>query len=96
MAYDAAKDPLKNAVWSPASMGVKGRPVTPHNDNDLDPYAKAIVVVAAGNLVIIPAKNADDAPITFTACPVGFIPPYRVRRVKATGTTATVATIDDD
>lgn len=92
MTYNAAKAPK----WKTGShFGRRGAAITPHDTNDLDPYAKAVVVTGAGNLVIMPTKNADDVTITFTGVPVGFIPPYEVRRVLATGTTATVARVDD-
>lgn len=90
-----ASNPWSNDPPSdPVSFGTTGRVVTPSDTVDLAPYAKAIVVCAAGNVAVIPAGNLDAAPITFTTAPVGFIIPYRVRRVNATGTTATVATID--
>jgi hypothetical protein len=95
--YDATKDPYSNSVdTDPESFGASGAAVTPSDTVDFTTYPKAIVVTAAGNLVILPAKNADDGShkITFTSAPVGFIPPYRVRRVFSTGTTASVATID--
>ena len=78
-------------------FGSKSRNITPSDTVDLTMYAKAIVVTAAGNLVILPVGNTDNAGglVTFTAAPVGFIPPYRVRRVNATGTTASVSTIDN-
>lgn len=95
MAYDAAKDPLSGYdPTGPRSFGARGRAVTPSDTTDLDPYAKAIVVTVAGTIVILPAKNADGSTLTFQDCPVGFVPPFRVRRVLATGTTASVATID--
>lgn len=95
MAYTATKDPFPNASVAPDTFATKARAVSPSDGTDLDPYAKAIVVTATGNLVILPAKNADGTTITFAGCPVGFIPPYAVRRVLSTGTTATVATLDD-
>ena len=96
MAYSATKDPYRQMRENPLqSFGRKGEVVTPSDTVDLDPYAKAIVVCAAGNLVIIPAENLSAHAITFTSCPVGFVPPYVVRRVKASGTTATVATVAD-
>lgn len=97
MPYDSAKEPFPNStpVPSRSSFGGSGAPIVPSDANDLTTYAKAIVVTAAGNLVILPAKNADGSTITFTGVPVGFIPPFRVRRVMATGTTASVAAIGD-
>lgn len=94
MVYDPAKDPVQSFRNSHGNFGSVGRVVTPNDSTDLDPYAKAVVVTAAGNLVILPVQNADGTTITFTACPVGFVPPYRVRRVLSTGTSASVATVD--
>ena len=45
------------------------------------PYPQAIVVTAAGNIVVLPMENDDDDTVTFTAAPCGFVPPFRVRRV---------------
>lgn len=92
--YDATKDPFPHAYSGPAGFGRRGRAVTPSDSTDLDPYARAIVVSEAGDLVILPTENDDADTITFTDCPVGFTPPYQVRRVLATGTTASVATVD--
>jgi hypothetical protein len=97
--YDATKDPGAFADANDVEIyGSKSRNIVPSDTVDLTPgYAKAIVVTAAGNLVILPVGNTDNAAglVTFTAAPVGFIPPYRVRRVNATGTTASVSTVDN-
>ncbi|ODT71612.1 MAG: hypothetical protein ABS75_07265 [Pelagibacterium sp. SCN 63-23] len=74
-----------------STFGRKGRVVTPAAV-DLDPIAKAVVMLAAGNITIIPRDNANGAPITFNDVPAGFIPPYQVRRV--TACTSSCATID--
>ncbi|WP_425287893.1 spike base protein, RCAP_Rcc01079 family [Rhizobium ecuadorense] len=72
------------------SFGRKGAAITP-GATDLDPIAKAVVMTTTGDITIVPADNATSVTITFTACPVGFIPPYQVRRVTAcTGTCASV------
>jgi hypothetical protein len=86
-------DPNASAVKSLSSFGRKGAAVVPSDSTDFAVFAKAIVVTAAGNLVIVPADNADNETITFTGVSVGFIPPYQVRRVLATGTTASAATV---
>lgn len=93
MPYDPSKDPSAGKINSGASFGRKGAVITPHDSNDLAEYAKAIVVTAFGNLVVLPVENADGTTITFTGAPVGFVPPFQVRRVMATGTTASVASI---
>lgn len=77
---------------SSSSFGRRARIITP-GATDLDPVAKAVVCLTAGNITIVPLGNADAVTITFTGVPAGFVPPYVVRRV--TAATATVATVDD-
>lgn len=92
---DKAKNPWSNVTDdNPVSFGNTGSVVSPSDTIDFLSYAKAVVITAAGNIVVVPAGNLDANPITFTAAPVGFVIPYRVRRVNATGTTASAATID--
>lgn len=98
--YDSTKDPLRGSTAGPSQpnlFGGNSAAVTPSDTVDLTTYPKAIVVTVAGNLVVLPMKATDDGAhlITFTAAAVGFIPPFRVRRVMATGTTASVATVED-
>lgn len=76
------------------SFGRKGTAVTPSDTADLTDVAKAITVTASGTLSIIPVDNGDADTIDYGDVPVGFTPPYLVRRVMSTGTTATVATVD--
>lgn len=84
-------DPLEFTQKTTESLGTSGRIVTP-GATDLDPVAKAVTALTAGNVTIIPVGNADDKPLAFVGVPAGWISPYRVRRV--TAATATVATID--
>ena len=93
MPYDTTKDPNRFYQTPTHEYGGAGKLIVKSDTVDLDPYAKSIVVITAGNLIIIPVENADADTITFTAAPVGFIPPYAVRRVLATGSTAAVATV---
>lgn len=55
-------------------------------------YAKGLYIGVTGNVVVIAAGDNTNSgagtPVTFTAHPVGYIP-LQVRRVKATGTSAT-------
>jgi hypothetical protein len=64
------------------SFGRKGRAITP-GSSDLDPIAKAVVMLATGDITVIPAGNLDAATITFTGVPAGYIVPFVVRRVTA-------------
>jgi len=98
MAYNSALDAYVN--YGPADgtdFGRSGAAITPNDSTDLTDaagnYIKTVVVTVAGNLSIVPYGNADAAPIVFTAVPVGFIPPFFVRRVRSTGTTASVASV---
>jgi len=95
MAPNNRKDPWNNARGADL-FGSKARIVQPSDTLDLDPYAKAIVVVAAGDLAYLPADNADGSIVNVVGAPVGFIPPHRVRRIMATGTDASVVTVDDE
>jgi len=56
----------------------------------LDPYAKALYVGTAGDITLVTAGDLSVAgtPVLFKAVPVGTLP-VQVRRVLATGTTAT-------
>ncbi|MFK8250655.1 spike base protein, RCAP_Rcc01079 family [Ancylobacter terrae] len=78
------------------SFGRKSSAITPSDSTDL-PSApvKAVILITAGDISIIPADNANNDPVSFTGQAAGFIPPFIVRRVMATGTTATVRTIEN-
>lgn len=81
---------------NPGSFGSKGVAITPSDSTDLPSGpVKAVTVIVAGNLSIVPTGNANGDPINYVGVAIGFIPPYQVRRVLATGTTATVRTIED-
>ena len=76
------------------SFGHDGRLVTPHDSTDLDPIAKAVCVSSIAGGAALSIETLGGTTINFVDVVVGFIPPYRVARVNATGTTATVYTID--
>lgn len=85
---------LKDFSPSLTSFGRIGAIVTPSDDTDLPGGSvKAIVLLTAGDVSLLPAGS--DVPLDFEGLPSGFIPPFIVRRVLATGTTATVATVHD-
>lgn len=72
------------------SFGPKGRTITP-GSSDLDPIAKSVVMLTAGNITVIPKNNLDAATLVFEGLPAGYIIPFVVRRVTAcTGTCATI------
>jgi hypothetical protein len=92
----ADKDPLGSFPISPTRFGRFGALVTPSNTVDLTVVAKAIVHLEGGDVSVIPALNEDANPINFVAVPAGYIVPFEVRRVLATGTSGTVAAIYDE
>ncbi|KQS84130.1 hypothetical protein [Rhizobium sp. Leaf386] len=86
----------RSSVKSRSSFGTLGRVITPNNSTDVaDAPVKAVICLTSGNIAVIPTNNADGSPIAFVGVSAGFIPPFEVRRVMATGTTATVATVED-
>lgn len=85
-------DRYKSFAGTPSSYGTKGRVITPGAD-DIDPPAKAVVLLTSGNVTVVPMDNEDAAALAFVGVPAGFSPPFRVRRV--TAATATVATVED-
>lgn len=75
---------------SSASFGRKGRTITP-GATDLDPVAKSVVMLTAGDITIVPSGNADASTLVFAGLSAGYIIPFVVRRVTAcTGTCATI------
>lgn len=78
------------------TYGRRSRAVTPNNDADLpNGPAKSLIVTVAGDVSFLPVDNPDNDPVTLTGLSVGNDVPFIVRRVLATGTTATVRTIED-
>lgn len=76
------------------TFGRTGRAITPDDNADMPGGpVKAVVALSAGNLSVLPADSATA--IAFTGVVAGFMPPYIVRRVMATGTTVAVATVED-
>ena len=68
---------------SPVSNAVV---VTPDNDNDLSFVTRGIMVSVSGD-VAVTTKAGND--VTLPALAAGIIHPFRVSRIKSTGTTAT-------
>ena len=77
----------------PATFGARGVAITPGAEDFAGGAAKGIVCREAGDVTIVPVGNADGDTLQFVGCPVGFVPPFRVRRVTA-ATGAWVAIYD--
>lgn len=88
-------DPYTDNQPGPESLGRSGRLVVPSDSEDLPVVAKALVLTDGGNISVIPVANALDTPVPFIDVPTGYIIPFQVRRVMATGTTATAYTLED-
>ena len=61
--------------------------VAPDDNTDLARTSRGIYIGGAGNLAVI--LDHETSAVTFIAVAVGSVLPIRVRRVLATGTTAT-------
>lgn len=95
MPYDSSQDRTQGKPSTPYQAR-KAKAVTPSDTADLSPYAKAIYVGGAGDVRCILVDSSDLEAVTFVGMAVGWHP-IQVRRVFATGTTATniVAVWDD-
>lgn len=68
------------------SPAQKAFSITPDDSNDLATVTRAVYTGKGGTLVCILADDSTE--VTFSSVPSGQVLPLRVRRVKATGTTA--------
>ncbi len=81
------RDGLLNHGREASGPARRAQAVTPDDAADLGVYAKALYLGGAGNLRVLPVGAADGEAVTFHNHPVGWAP-VQVRRVLATGTTA--------
>ncbi|MCA1572819.1 MAG: hypothetical protein LC798_21505 [Chloroflexi bacterium] len=81
--------PIPVAV-SPSDPAVGLRAVAPNDGADMNPPARALWVGGAGALSVIAWEDEDAAPVTISGVAAGTLLPIAVRRVRATGTTATL------
>jgi hypothetical protein len=82
----AAVDNFDNMTIGLVSPHGNAFAVTPDNDNDLDFVTRGIYVGASGTLKV-DTDNGDT--VTFTGIAAGVIHTLRVKKVYATGTSAT-------
>jgi hypothetical protein len=88
--YDNTLDRHRATAPTPNSVSRFGEAVTPSNTVNLTTYAKELYIGVSGDVKVTPVSATDDTTgaITFKAHPVGYLK-MQVRRVWATGTTAT-------
>ena len=82
------RDGLLNHGRDAGGPARRAAAITPSDTVDLTAYAKALYVGAAGNVRVLTVGGEDADAVTFANHPVGWLP-VQVRRVLATGTTAT-------
>ncbi len=63
--------------------------VTPSDANNLVNSVRGLYLGVAGNVVAIMSDDAANTSVTFTGLAAGVFHPLKVKRVLATGTTAT-------
>lgn len=61
-----------------ADPATKGKAITKHDTNILDPIPRSLYVGVSGSLVV---DGEDDVEVTFANVPVGIFP-FRAKRVK--------------
>ena len=85
---------MNHGIDDPAAFGRGGDTIDlSSTDFTVGANVKAIVVVAAGNVVCKPMKGSAN--ITITGAPVGMILPWHCKTIVRTSTTATLATVED-
>jgi hypothetical protein len=80
-------DNFSDHLQSLNSPGYDAAAVTPADGTDLNPYARALYIGVTGDVTVDMASGLETT-ILFKAVPVGMLW-IRVKRVRATGTTAT-------
>lgn len=91
MAYDRSKDPAPHDAKPWMMLPHESAAVTPSDSEDFSgTYPVGLFIKTAGTVSFIPARNADGAYITTESLPAGHTIYMVVRRVRATGTTATL------
>ena len=74
----------RRELWAPASDAAA---VTPNNGADLATYTRGLYIGGFGDVKV---DMVTSGTVTFSAVPAGTVLPIRVKRVYATGTTATL------
>lgn len=67
--------------------------ITPNDATDLTDVAKALWVVSAGSVNIVAVNDVANTGTAMGTLPAGCMIPVRTRRVRASGTTATLVAL---
>lgn len=78
-------DPFSHTVSTLDSPARSGAALTPDDTADLGVVTRAVYVGGGGSLAV---ELADGASVSFAGVPAGAILPVRIKRLMATGTTA--------
>ena len=83
-------DAFQFAADSISAPARKALAITPADGADLADVPKALWVAAAGTVSIVSADDVSNAGVSLGSLAVGTVIPIRCRRVRSTGTTATL------
>jgi hypothetical protein len=91
--YNPANDPYR--YGGEATINRTSVPVVPSDTIDFASYPKNVVVTVAGTVSALSLKGTDGTFTNFGSVVAGYTLPIRVRRVNATGTTASLVALND-
>lgn len=84
--YDQTKDPYFQGAE--AAVNRTSVAVVTSDTVDFVSYPRSVTLLTGGTVSCVPLKSPDTA-VVFGALLAGFTIPFRVRRINATGTSAT-------
>jgi hypothetical protein len=91
--YNPANDPYR--YGGELQVNKSSVAVTPSDTVDFASYPRSVVVAVAGTVSALPLKNADASFVAFGSLAIGTVLPFRVRRINATNTSATLVAMYD-
>ncbi len=91
--YNIANDPYSKG--GELQVNRSGVAVVPSDTVDFTSYPRSVVVIVAGTVSALPLKNADSNFANFGSLAIDTVIPFRVRRINATNTSATLIALYD-
>jgi hypothetical protein len=90
-------DPTKDNYTRGGELQVNrtGVAVVPSDTVDFTSYPRSVVVAVAGTVSALPLKNTDGTYVNFGSLAIGTVLPFRVRRINATNTNASLLALYD-